>query len=761
MRRHGKRSTTRRGSILLVALVFLILVGALASAICAYSVGNVRLGAADSQSARALLAAESGMSFLLLQLRMTPMPIILEGSIDKMSSPSTLWAGTNIEALGTTNNGIAVQLAAAINNCGSFVKSGTTVVVPAGLNPLTTPPIIVDRASGDNSCFTLTVEWDSGNPRPTSSTSAANLVLHLTSVGQCGQVTRKVTMDVMLQKTLRYAVYSNIAIQLGKNTMVTGDVVSKMTTFTKGPPVWSLSDFTRLTGQSALDSKLETFRDLLVANDPSHSNRLQVRGNPAVKALADAQGFTDHNGDGFVDDYDVFLNHLDPNGTNRITQSQYTASNGKPMDAQLFVLLDTLNPPYLAGGTPRPGLTYNTTPDPNSALNQWLGIVDNVGGYDGDGRLDLNDSYAKVLGTVKVRVGAKDWENWANDTSSSGGAQYELGYREQLQGPIVSPDPSEPPVQFNYASSDTQDLTPQSFDTTSYKQKAGTKGNYSGVIPVGATVSDYVIGYSNANSGKAVEASPQGAANPQATYERPVFKNVKFVNCKIAKGTNALFQNCTFEGVTYVDMQTNITDTNGTTTTNDPNKGMTWSKKMKSGTFSSTTTLKSTNSYGFSEGNNLRFEACQVNGPMAAAVPSAYTHFANNWEFSGSTVFNNTSDPTATILAPNTNIDCGSFLAPPTGPLPTSSVLGVIVGGNVNMRGGAWNVDGSIIITGNGGMNTTLGYFGPDDAATDPHAIPAGGFGRICLRYNPTRAMPDGIYTRLTLIRLPQTYQIH
>jgi hypothetical protein len=738
------------------------MIGAMAALICAYSVGNLALGAAEADSMRALVAAESGMSYLLLQIRMVPMPIILEGSIDNMSQPSVLWTGTNIQGLGSSNNGIAVQLANALNQCGSFVDSQSMVAVPAALAPLVTPPIAMDPACGGNgSNFVLTVEWDSANPHPASQTSASQVLLHLTSMGTSGKVSRKVTMDVSLQKTLRYAVYSNIAIQLGKNTVVVGDVVSKMTTFTKGPPVWTLSDFTRLTGQSALDNKLDSFRDFLTNHDPSYSNRLSVWNDPELKALAQTQGFEDTNGDGYIDDYDLFLAHLDPGRTGRITQSQFTAPDGKPMDAQLFVLLDTLNPPYEPGAQARPGLTHNPTPDPESSLNKWLGIVDNSAQYDGDGQLDVNDAYAKITGNVKVRVSAKDWEAWAINTSSTGGARFDLGYREQLQGPIISPDPTEPPIQFNYNGADAQAVTPQSFDTSSYQQKAGLSGAYSGQIPQGATVSNMVISGANANNGTVTEESPKGALNPQATYKRPVFKNVTFVNCKIAKGTNALFQNCSFEGVTYVDLQTNITDSGGATTS-DPSKGMTWSKKMISGTFNpKTTTLTALNSKGFNEGNNMRFDGCNINGPIASAVPSAYTHFTNNWEFNGNTVFNNTADPTATILAPNTNVDCGSFLAPPTGPLPTSSLTGVVVAGNVNMRGGAWNVDGSIIITGNGGMNTTLGYFGPDDAAVDPHAIPAGGFGRIMLRYNPTRAMPSGIRVPLTVIRMPQTYLIH
>src|SRR6185295_12608113 len=50
------------------------------------------------------------------------------------------------------------------------------------------------------------------------------------------------------------------------------------------------------------------------------------------------------------------------------------------------------------------------------------------------------------------------------------------------------------------------------------------------------------------------------------------------------------------------------------------------------------------------------------------------------------------------------------------------------------------------IITGDGAGNTTQGWFGPSDAMTDPSsAMPEGGYGRLNIRYNPYRALPNGI----------------
>ena len=67
-------------------------------------------------------------------------------------------------------------------------------------------------------------------------------------------------------------------------------------------------------------------------------------------------------------------------------------------------------------------------------------------------------------------------------------------------------------------------------------------------------------------------------------------------------------------------------------------------------------------------------------------------------------------------------------------------------------------VDGSILITGDGAGNTTLGYFGASDGDTDPGAMPEGGFGRLNLRYNPYRALPDGINLPVLFEPVAATY---
>src|SRR5204863_8709055 len=98
----------------------------------------------------------------------------------------------------------------------------------------------------------------------------------------------------------------------------------------------------------------------------------------------------------------------------------------------------------------------------------------------------------------------------------------------------------------------------------------------------------------------------------------------------------------------------------------------------------------------------------------------------NTMQFTGSTMFDNQADQSATIVAPQTNIEMGSFTDPSHAP---STLTGVVVAGNLDIRG-TCIVDGSIIITGDGAGNTTNGWFGPRDDQTDVTTpMPEGGYG--------------------------------
>jgi hypothetical protein len=271
--------------------------------------------------------------------------------------------------------------------------------------------------------------------------------------------------------------------------------------------------------------------------------------------------------------------------------------------------------------------------------------------------IDNRDAYSKIRGEVSIAATAAAWQ--ANMGSST-------TIQDMIQGPIQTSDGSiDPAVKFGVDAADVFDLAPSNFDTSGFKAQTGTAAGATAttwgatpsitnkvlsaadaqvmkVTAPGQTafkVNDIVLksDFDAANASlpstkkatgtdvtpaAADERTPYGSGSYQATFHRPVFKNMKFKNVQIPKGLNALFDNCTFEGVTFVSLQTNITNSSGQTSTN-PNDGSTWAKKMKSGSFNVDTPLTSTNSYGFSEGNNLRFNNCTINGPVASDVPTS------------------------------------------------------------------------------------------------------------------------------------------
>jgi len=758
------RPRATRGSTLMLTLVYILMFSALASSMVAFSQGNVMVQAADTDQKVALIAAESGMSFFVsaLQGATTKLPIITEGNISSMSNTTLLWSGTKIENI-TNNNGIAVTLASAINSMKPWGSSSTSATAPSGTSPLSVPAISIDAGNSPAS-FTLSATYDP-TTRLFTNSSTSYVIIHLKSIGQCNNVSRTVTMDVDVAKELKYAVYSNVAIQLGKNVHVIGDIASTYAGTGKGPPIQMFSDFHYLTNSGNIDSSLATFRSLLATYDSAHVNRIDMSNAVAANAAA-AAGFKDVNGDGYIDEWDLALQkfgsktdpgQVDPYG---ITKSNFTDPlTGKPYDADLFGLVDAPMGP-------------NVSPAP------WTGYNDGV--------MDYQDSTvskvpAKVTGSVKLAIpyntwqsAASGWTQWGDTIGNATGGTF----NDQFEGTIAST--SATPVQFGVDFSGQQTLAPQNFDTSSYdKQVPSASATVSGSTVSNGTLDATALAklsstyYSSANSSGAVtEHSPASVSSGwQATYTRPLFKNITFNNVRIPQGLNAAFQNCTFNGYTSVKMNTSINtgDTvsttgsgssktvvvSGGTPTSDPSAGMTWAQQMKGATFSANTALTAATSVAYSQGNNLHFTSCTFNGPLTADCPTAYTHFADSWEFDGTTAFNNTVDPTVTIMAPNTNIEMGGFTNPGANP---STLVGVVVAGNIDIRGTA-NVDGSLIVTGNGAMNTTLGYFGSTDQGqgvpkpTDS-SMKNITYGHLFFQLNTNRSMPNGI--AIPVVSLPQ-----
>jgi len=136
--------------------------------------------------------------------------------------------------------------------------------------------------------------------------------------------------------------------------------------------------------------------------------------------------------------------------------------------------------------------------------------------------------------------------------------------------------------------------------------------------------------------------------------DRHVYENQTFTNALLPSNRNALFRNCTFEEVLYIDCYKSA-------------------------------------STGY---NNVRFQDCTFNGVIVTDTPQSLKWQNNALYFTGEATFNNQSSiQEATILAPHFNVDLGNT----SSELSDNNVLtGAIVGGIVDIRGNA-QIYGTII----------------------------------------------------------------
>lgn len=679
----------RRGGAAVLAMLFLVLMTTLSVAMFGTTTLNVQTAANLSDLDRARAAAESGLRWQ-------------EYRLDALRPRSSVGSLTASDA-----DALWSQLRTAlINDFNSLPWPGAGTIT-SGDDFIETSGMPIDS---EGASFALRIEKLPGystNPDDEDYRHFIRITsTGIINAGSSRETRRSLSLTYTLDKKVRFAVIGRVPIQLGRNTIVEGPVA--MATANKYPPLLALSDFRHLTPE--LTARVEEFDAFLKTHPGNWDNRVSISESGDYTAAL-AAGFEDVNGDFYIDEYDLFLEAFDADHDGAVTLAEFTDPvTGKPHDANLFAAIDSLGGPQFDGDTPRNG--YN------------------------DGQIDNDDLYAKISGQVKL---ATTSSAWSSNLANSGKT-----IDDMINGPIAGTDAGQSPVRFGAGSSEFIELLPSNFDTSSFK--ARTASNAGPASKTATLIANSIVTAADANGGTVVERTPYGSTSWQATYRRPVFRNMTFRNCQFPKGLNALFENCTFEGVTFVEMETNITKSNGTTTTS-AGDGMAWSKRMISGTFSKDITLTSANSHGFNKGNNFRFNDCTFRGPIASDVPTAYTHFTNSWEFTGATRFDNQVDATATIVAPQTNIEMGSFTNPEEAP---STLVGVVVAGNIDIRGTSV-VDGSIIVTGDGAGNTTLGWFGPSDSSTDATAMPEGGFGRLNIRYNPHRALPDGINTKVEI----------
>ncbi len=797
--RRRRPAARQRGIAAILAMMFLVIFGSLAAAMAIVSQGNLRTAESHLKINRTLAAAESGMA--LMQYRLDQVLVADGPDADTRPDITTteglisadvafpLWNTISTE-LHTLFDADIHQLAAPTltaftNASGNVVNELTVGPIRVGpgepdfMATFTPHPIpgedyddpLYDEPPYDGSQPETGITWDvsaaaplderfvrirvtayddgGGGDREVSATDGTNQSTGAQGDVAHSRVYRSVQMDYLITKRIPFAILSRSRIMVGRNVLIDGPIGSHFTEvgLTNGHPVQVLSDFRGL--DSNLDTALDDFYDVVAYDDINGDNRLNIASSTETAGIVGDPALLDLDGDGYISDFDFFLDAFDSDGDGRVSRIEigYTTD---PTREQLFDLINAMSPNQ-----------YGDNPD----------------------YIDAADFYAKIRGEVSILATKSDWE-----AGAAGGA-----YQDYLQGPIL-PDYGESPVTFDdTADADLYAFEAADFNIASFANTATTTVADQAVAPVQNDIgqpAEY-----EAPSASTREAVPFGSDYPYDYYDRPVYRNMVFVNAKIPKGTNALFENCRFIGVTYVETEPVNTDTNYNYAGMQNSDGS-FKHPDKVVTIGGADYGGDPNAVGPTQAlgtklvsNNVRFHNCTFEGAIVSGdwsggttsnQPGEFTHTRNKVAFTGNTNFNienstSLSDAEkqlyerSTLLLPHFSVEMGSFQDGYSSS-ETVELSGMIVAGLIDMRGQV-DINGTVVTTfepqsntgpviGNTSpqFNTTLGYF--DNAAGDLEgSLPTTGLGKITLRYDPTMALPDDIDGPISVVSIPETFR--
>jgi len=208
---------------------------------------------------------------------------------------------------------------------------------------------------------------------------------------------------------------------------------------------------------------------------------------------------------------------------------------------------------------------------------------------------------------------------------------------------------------------------------------------------------------------------------PAATWNRKltrhVYENQTFTDVRLPDDYNALFRDCTFTGVLYIDC-------------------------YKSGS---------------TKYNNVRFEDCTFEGTIITDVPQVFKWQNNCLYFTGKATFENNSGlEEATILAPHFNVNLGNTNANAG---DNNMLTGAIVGGIVDVRGNA-TILGTIIsmcdtTAWTSGYVTNIGVTLEDGGS---ETTELGDIGVISITPEEEKMLPSGIKSPIVIKPMQGTY---
>lgn len=765
------RSVRRRGVASVLAMMFLVIFGSLAAAMAVVAQGNMRTADSSLKVSRAQSAAESGLVFAQRRLAREAKRFVVEKGVIDAGFASRLWTGSwngtdgeveilppqgfdgpaspdgLVEALRDAHLADASAFAASAEHAGlpEIYDSGALVTLPMRL-----------EAGVDRLWFQLMYEPIAGTNR-----------VRVTSLGVDGEIRRTISIEYEISKRIEYAVISPNRVMIGKNVLIEGPLGTRYgtdpgeLTESNGDPLVMRSDFRYLS--DALNTKLADFATRVAAHDVDGDGRLRPAHPVEGPALADS-GFADLDGDQFVDDFDLFLSEYDANGDGAVVWDEARATAAGISDAAEFTGIDD----QLAR------LIDLAHPDRNGD-----GSIDTRDvrlGYS-DGVLNTFDFYAKVAGNLVFGVGLSAWESAAQDD-----------WRNIAQGP-VRPGNSDGPARFEVSTEELRVVTTADFAESAAWFSTNVTSDFAAQALAGVGAGGTTV----AASAAPYESVPFGSPAAYDHYRRPIYRNMTFRDVRIPKGTNALFENCRFEGTVYLETETACTDVNwnytgalkavdvGGTTVYQP-RFPTMTSTLGGTTVTDTRTIS----------NSIRFHNCTFLGSIAGDTPAEFTHWRNKVQITGATRFYSDPDDSeldlqpdgdelrdvlesfasdkldrlqrSSIMLPGWSVDVGNFsneVAADPDLTPRVKLKGTVIAGVLDIRGTA-DIAGTLLMTyrpiaGQGALayngqpesfNTTLGYFGALDGDGEG-ALPGdagfSGFGEIRLRYDPAAKLPDGI----------------
>ena len=600
--------------------------------------------------------------------------------------------------------------------------------------------------------------------------------VRVTSEGVAGTVSHTFTANFRITRKIDYVIISPGRVMIGKNVSVTGalgthyGIVAGELDGAEADPLVMRSDFYYL--NSGLDTKLDTFYAQMALHDTDGDGRISINDPAEQLAIDAAPGIivdTDQNG--FVDDFDLFLAHYDVDGNQAVVYDTVLAG-GLPVefdvDLQLARLIDEANPD-------RDGDGFPSTADDHS-----LGWKDGV--------LDVMDTYAKVRGRLAFAVARAEWE------VAHGGS-----YQTVVHGPI-QPGLGEPAVIFEADERELPEITVGNFETALAwfelqvpADPPAAPVDFNAQVAAGLAAGGTLILPTGDPAEINWEAIPYGAQAADDYFDRPIYRDMTFTNVRIPMGLNGLFENCEFRGVTFIETEPDCVHENwnfaGALEQVEiaPGSGIFIYELRFPGVTADLHGVPVPDTKLFS--NNVRFHDCTFIGSVAGDTPLEHTHWRNHLQFTGETRFYiHADDPdldgqpdAADIQAVINAMDIGvlqelrksSILLPGWSAgivaftsdqeadpvdIPEVKLKGTIVAGTLEARG-TLDFHGTLMTTfravaGEGPLfygghpsdfKTAIGFFGPGDCD----------FGRITLRDDPDRTLPDGIPWHLSVEPAP------